>query len=157
MWERPAGKAVTQKELDARWWRDGDLVLAVGSGDIRLAVRLIEAGCAPMRKSELDKAGRTVLAIACSRADKNMAELLLRAGADPNVATESGSTPLMYAARSGIPVKQAFQATGGERAELWLLPGEEISDELLESRYRPRLHAAMTRKELAEVHNDPCC
>ncbi len=75
-------------------------VKAVRENDGSKAMELIKSKSATITNARDDK-GETGLVVAIARRDETWTPFLLNQGADPNLATRSGDTPLMTAARSG--------------------------------------------------------
>ncbi len=75
-------------------------VKAVREKDGAKAMELIKSRSATITNARDDK-GETGLVVAIARRDETWTPFLLQNGADPNLATRNGDTPLMAAARSG--------------------------------------------------------
>lgn len=80
---------------------DGTTALhwAAYRSDLELVKLLLDAGANPRVASRVG--GNTPLTVACISGNAPVVDALLKAGADPNVATSNGTTPLMIAASSG--------------------------------------------------------
>src|SRR5690349_12895960 len=70
------------------------LLLAARSGDAAAVQRALNAGASIDSRNRL---GETALVIALKRNDVALAEMLIRTGADVNLAAINGTTPLMAA------------------------------------------------------------
>ena len=72
---------------------------AARQGDVDLSQMLIYAGANVRAATRLG--GFTPLLMASERGYAGVIDVLLKAGADPKIATASGTTPLMFASASG--------------------------------------------------------
>ena len=71
---------------------------AVYHDDREMAGQLLRAGASV---KAANRYGVTPLSLACTNGNEVLVELLLKAGADPNLPLPGGETPLMTAARTG--------------------------------------------------------
>lgn len=72
---------------------------AAETGSIKELKQLLES---PLSLDEKNERGETALYVAVTKGHRKFAETLLEAGADPNIATDGGSTVLHAAAMSGM-------------------------------------------------------
>ena len=95
-------------------WAKSALIHAVENGDVEMVRILLDAGAFPNQKA----GGFTPLGLAAMKGHARIAELLLRAGADPDLKSNDGNTPLYLAARFDhaeviralVPFKPDFRA-----------------------------------------------
>lgn len=89
------------------------LVVAAQSGDVSVAMSLLEGGCNPNIRSAN---GLTALHVAAQAGNVEAARLLLDAGADPNARDAAGRTPLHMAADRGrVEVAKLLLERGADR------------------------------------------
>lgn len=89
------------------------LIDAARSGDAASLKRLIAAGAElDVRSRSTNSDGGTALGAAALRNHSRCVEILLNAGADPNIADKSGAYPIEYALRSARSVKALVKAGG---------------------------------------------
>lgn len=111
------------------------LLWAAYRDDLELARQLVAAQADVRAKNRY---GVTALSLACQNGNGAMVELFLKAGADPQQALPGGETPLLTAARTGLP--------GPVRA--LLATGAKVDEPLADSGQTPLIWAA------AEGHTD---
>jgi ankyrin repeat protein len=89
------------------------LLAAAGNGDIRMIKLLLDRGA---KIDALNKEGYSPLAAAVSRrASAETVELLISSGADINVRTNRGETPMMVAERNGDPAMVTLLTKKGSK------------------------------------------
>ncbi|CAB0038587.1 unnamed protein product [Trichogramma brassicae] len=86
-------EGLTPLHLIVKSWSDNDELIG-------LFFKIVDEIQRTVQINAQDKLGHTALHCALLRRDKTVVELLLRNGADPNLATKEGSTPLHIIAKS---------------------------------------------------------
>ncbi|XP_078689136.1 uncharacterized protein LOC144920681 [Branchiostoma floridae x Branchiostoma belcheri] len=91
---------------------NGSLIDAARNGNVKLVLRLLEAGA---EVDKTDKDGHTPLLLAANEGHGDVVQKLLKAGANVNRAKQDGVTPLIIAACKGhVEVVQQLLKAGAE-------------------------------------------